>query len=109
MKWASVLVVLLAAAPTWADDVDGDGVNDAIDVCNNTPAGTPVDAEGRPIGDVDKDCDTDLDDFALFQWGMTGPLAPPPVVIATIPVGNPGNAGLGGSHHRLGDGGQRGQ
>ena len=93
------------ASLAWADDADRDGVNDAIDVCNNTPAGTAVDGEGRPLGDVDQDCDTDLEDYSLFrdfdtvledyylfQQGFTGPLAPP-VVIDTVTVGNPGNAG----------------
>ncbi|UCG17062.1 MAG: hypothetical protein JSV19_03330, partial [Phycisphaerales bacterium] len=85
-------LVLFGAAPTvWADDADGDGVDDAIDVCNNTPAGTTVDAQGRPLGDVDLDCDTDLEDYALFQQGFTGPLAPA-IVIDTVPVGYPGNA-----------------
>ena len=79
------LVLCGAGAPVWADDVDGDGVDDALDVCNNTPLGTAVDAEGRPLGDIDKDCDTDLDDFALFQQGMTGPLAPPGM--ALVPGG----------------------
>jgi len=85
------LVLLGAASPVWAVDVDGDAVDDAIDVCHNTPLGTAVDAAGRPKGDVDQDCDTDLYDFALFQQGMTGPLAPLPLVIDTVPVGNPGN------------------
>ncbi|UCG16459.1 MAG: SUMF1/EgtB/PvdO family nonheme iron enzyme [Phycisphaerales bacterium] len=95
------LIVLGATEPVWAGDVDGDGVDDAMDVCNNTPAGTAVDAEGRPLGDIDRDCATDLEDYALFQQGFTGPL--PPVVIDTVPVGNPGNtgelsgAGAGGS------------
>ncbi len=62
--------------PAWANDVDGDGVDDAVDVCNNTPSGTAVDAAGRPLADSDMDCDTDLDDFALFQQGMTGVLEP---------------------------------
>jgi hypothetical protein len=51
-------------------------VPDNIDVCPNTPPGVAVDAVGRPLGDLDADCDTDLDDFALFQQGFTGPLSP---------------------------------
>ena len=70
------LVLCATAAPVWAVDTDGDGVDDAIDVCNNTPPGIPVDAEGRPLGDIDGDCDTDMDDFTLFQQSMTGPLDP---------------------------------
>ncbi len=58
-----------------AADSDGDGVDDAVDVCSNTPDGTAVDAEGRPLGDIDGDCDTDLNDYALFQQGFTGPLS----------------------------------
>jgi hypothetical protein len=70
-------IMLATATPGRADDADGDGVDDAVDVCNNTPAGTLVDAEGRPVGDLDLDCDTDLDDFANFEHGFTGPLAAP--------------------------------
>ena len=66
-----------SASSARAVDTDGDGVDDAIDVCNNTPLGIPVDAEGRPLGDIDGDCDTDLDDFALFQRSMTGALPTP--------------------------------
>jgi formylglycine-generating enzyme required for sulfatase activity len=62
--------------PVWAVDSDGDGVDDAIDVCNNTPPEIVVDAEGRPIGDVDLDCDVDLDDFAELAANLTGPIAP---------------------------------
>jgi len=58
-------------------DADGDGVEDALDVCCNTPAGTLVDAAGRPVGDLDADCDTDLNDYALFTQGFTGPLTEP--------------------------------
>ncbi|MGB2985088.1 MAG: hypothetical protein WBE26_04325, partial [Phycisphaerae bacterium] len=90
---ASGAVALASLSPVWASDVDGDGVDDAIDVCDNTPAGTLVDAEGRPVGDIDEDCDNDLADHALSQQGFTGPLAPPGMVIETVPVGNPGNAG----------------
>ena len=86
------LVLCATTAPAWAVDTDGDGVDDAIDVCDNTPAGIPVDAEGRPLGDIDGDCDTDMDDFTLFQQSMTGPL-PPAVLIETVTIGNPGNAG----------------
>ncbi len=57
------------------NDIDGDGVPDDEDVCNNTPPGTAVDAEGRPLGDIDKDCDTDLIDYGLLQTGFTGPLS----------------------------------
>ncbi len=76
--WALAIGLLVCGAvtPVWSDDTDGDGVDDAIDVCNNSPPGTAVDPEGRPLGDIDQDCDTDMDDFALFQQGMTGPLAP---------------------------------
>ena len=88
---AAVLVLFGAASPVWASDMDCDGVDDALDVCNTTPVGTAVDDEGRPLGDIDQDCDTDLEDYALFQQGFTGPLAY--VVIDTVPVGNPGNPG----------------
>ena len=89
---ATGLVLLGATTSVWAGDVDGDGVDDFIDVCNNTPLGTAVDAEGRPLGDVDQDCDADLEDYALSQQGFTGPLAPPPPIV-TVPVGNLGNTG----------------
>jgi len=57
-------------------DRDGDGVDDAADVCCDTPLGTAVDASGRPLGDLDGDCDVDLLDFAEMQDGFTGPLVP---------------------------------
>ena len=55
-------------------DLDGDGVPDDSDVCNCTPPGITVDGEGRPIADIDKDCDVDLADFLAFQTNYTGPL-----------------------------------
>lgn len=58
-------------------DTDGDGVVDPDDVCCNTPLGVDVDAQGRPIGDLDFDCDNDLEDFFLFSHGVTGPLSEP--------------------------------
>jgi len=42
-------------------------------VCHGTPPGIPVDDEGRPVGDIDGDCDVDLDDYGLFQQSFTGP------------------------------------
>jgi hypothetical protein len=62
----------------WVDsDLDGDGVIDPLDVCCNTPPGAAVDAVGRPIGDLDLDCDNDLADFQLYSRGFTGPLSSP--------------------------------
>ena len=55
-------------------DIDDDGVPNEADECDYTPLGTAVDSEGRPLGDIDEDCDTDLADYALFQDGFTGPL-----------------------------------
>ncbi len=55
-------------------DSDCDGVADWLDVCCDTPAGVPVDSNGRPLSDADGDCDVDLEDFALLQASMTGPL-----------------------------------
>lgn len=55
-------------------DSDGDGVAEMNDKCPATPVGTPVDGTGRPLGDLDEDCDTDLRDVALLQNGFTGPL-----------------------------------
>jgi hypothetical protein len=55
------------------NDWDCDGVPDASDVCLCTPCFAAVDAEGRPEGDIDKDCDVDLNDFARFanNFGAT--------------------------------------
>jgi predicted outer membrane repeat protein len=54
-------------------DIDDDGVPNDLDDCDFTPLGTAVDSGGRPLGDIDLDCDTDLDDYGLFQAGFTGP------------------------------------
>jgi len=86
MALAGAWVLLGATTAVRAGDVDGDGVSDAVDVCSNTPAGTEVDGQGRPLGDIDQDCDTELEDHSLFQQGFTGPLAPF-VLMAPIPGG----------------------
>ncbi len=53
-------------------DIDNDGVENEFDVCDFTALGAAVDEEGRSLGDIDQDCDTDLDDFGLFQRGFAG-------------------------------------
>ncbi len=91
MKFVAIVALAAgSASPVRADDVDGDGVDDFSVVCDNTPTGIAIDDEGRPLGDIDQDCDADLDDFAVFAQHLTGPLAY--VVIDTVPVGNPGNS-----------------
>ena len=70
----------LAASSVRAADVDGDGVPDGIDVCCNTPLGVTVDGQGRPLGDIDLDCDVDLADFAALQANLTGPMSCTPEV-----------------------------
>jgi len=54
-------------------DLDNDGVPNGPDVCDYTPQGVPVNAEGRPLADLNLDCDVDLLDFAIFQNSMFGP------------------------------------
>lgn len=53
-------------------DIDNDGISNDLDACDFTPLGVAVDEEGRSLGDIDKDCDTDLDDYRLFQSGFSG-------------------------------------
>ncbi|MCA9252669.1 MAG: hypothetical protein R3E58_15210 [Phycisphaerae bacterium] len=71
------LITFCSASAAFAFDSDGDGVDDVFDVCCNTPPGVLVDADGRPIGDFDLDCDNDLADFAFYMLGFTGPLSGP--------------------------------
>ena len=54
-------------------DCDGDGFLNDKDVCPCVRAPAGVDAQGRPRGDVDSDCDVDLDDHAIMQQNFTGP------------------------------------
>jgi hypothetical protein len=55
-----------------SSDTDGDGVDDAFDVCCNTPPGIVVDVEGRPLGDLDSDCAVDLYDYVIFESELAG-------------------------------------
>lgn len=71
------LVAFSFTPAVFAFDTDGDGVDDPFDVCCNTPPGVLVDANGRPVGDFDLDCDNDLADFAFYLLGFTGPLTEP--------------------------------
>ena len=108
-------MLLLALTPTLdaqvCVDTDGDGVDDSVDVCCSTPAGTAVNAEGRPFSDVDLDCDSDMHDLAIYmrygeidvidQWlrGVTGPLDPqsactPPFLVELNQVRADVSAGL---------------
>jgi len=70
----TILVFVSSPDAVRADDSDGDGVPDDVDVCCVTLPGAQVDAEGRPLGDFDGDCDVDLSDFGIFQANLTGPL-----------------------------------
>lgn len=88
MVFAMVSVIFgLATATAMALDSDGDGVDNAIDVCLDTPPGVAVDAQGRPLGDLDLDCDCDENDFALFQLAYTGPGPFPPGGMVLVPAG----------------------
>lgn len=83
-----LLIVALLTRVATAVDTDADGVEDSVDVCCTTPPGITVDVEGRPFGDIQRDCDVDLGDFSLLAPGVllhefaalqrnfTGPLAP---------------------------------
>ena len=56
-------------------DSDGDGVADPQDECPDTIAGVEVDEVGCPPlipGDLDRDGDVDLDDFAIFVGCFVG-------------------------------------
>ncbi len=54
-------------------DVDNDGIGNSLDACDFTPAAIPVDAAGRPMGDLNLDCRVDLRDYASWQRTITGP------------------------------------
>ena len=53
-------------------DEDDDGVPNEFDVCPNTPAGLPVDCEGRPLRDANGDCFVNGDDIAIIVAELLG-------------------------------------
>lgn len=48
-------------------DIDDDGVPNDDDVCDFTPLGQTIGANGTTPADLDGDCDVDLEDFAIWQ------------------------------------------
>lgn len=48
-------------------DLDGDGVLNADDVCDQSPAGEPVNPSGGPLGDGNNDCVVTLADYAFME------------------------------------------
>ncbi len=57
-------------------DIDDDGVPNDSDVCDYTPLNLPpgmLEADGSVRGDLDGDCDVDLDDVTIMQARFTGP------------------------------------
>ena len=88
MKWASVLVVLGAAALARADDVSLDDFALFPNCMTGPDSSYPEDCDTY---DFNGDLDVDLADMAGFQRAF-GKSTPPQVVIDTVAVGNPGNA-----------------
>ena len=57
-------------------DIDGDGVDNAFDICDSTPVGASVQSNGSLQADLDQDCDVDLDDFSILIAEFTGAGSP---------------------------------
>ena len=45
-------------------------------LCDFTPLGANIQADGGLLADLDGDCDVDLDDFAMMQAEFTGAVSP---------------------------------
>jgi hypothetical protein len=71
------------------DDTDNDGVLNETDECDFTPAGTPIDAVGRPISDTNGNCNVDLVDYWRFHdcFRRSGPGVQPPTNICVETFG----------------------
>lgn len=62
-------------------DIDNDGVANTLDVCDFTPLDVPpafIESDGGVRGDIDDDCDVDLDDLAVCEACFAGPNQPNP-------------------------------
>jgi hypothetical protein len=59
-------------------DIDQDGILNSPDMCDHTPRGLRIRADGRPFGDADQDCAVKLTDYRLFQACLKagGPTVP---------------------------------
>jgi hypothetical protein len=68
----------------WGDacdgDIDNDGITNEEDACDFTPSGAAIVTDPGdprygtlPFGDLDGDCDCDLEDFSLMNHVFTGP------------------------------------
>ena len=64
--------VTVQAIPSEWEDADLDGVADGEDACPNVYSPEGVNEDGRPNGDLDRDCDVDLIDFMSFAKNFTG-------------------------------------
>ncbi len=58
---------------TCSGDPDNDGVPGCDDVCPTRTAPGGVDARGRPLGDLTRDCNVGLEDFQIFQNNFADP------------------------------------
>ncbi len=52
-------------------DIDDDGVDNAFDLCDDTPPGTAVSPWGAPKGDMDNDCTPTVADHLFFESCLT--------------------------------------
>ena len=71
--FATALAFLLWAAPTFADDFDDDGVEDAFDNCSEAANPAQYDTDGDDCGNL---CDADYDNSGVvghpdvFEFGQ---------------------------------------
>lgn len=68
------------------DDIDNDGVLNDIDECDFTIIGSPINKFGRPIGDVNNDCNLGITDFSSLNICLSGsgPNQAPPNTICNV-------------------------